>query len=82
MSFKQVSFGVLSGLVSLAARGSVAKTPYFLETISCLAVIMGETGGSGGNLGFVGRERDGKSRAVSERFLTDLLAGSQTRDQG
>ncbi len=29
---------------TLAARGSVAKTPYFLETISCLAVIMGETG--------------------------------------
>ena len=32
---------------SHVARGSVAKTPYFPETISCLAVIMGETGCSG-----------------------------------
>jgi len=28
-------------------RGSVAKTPYFLEIICCLALIMGETGDSG-----------------------------------
>jgi hypothetical protein len=27
-----------------ATRGSVAKTPYFSWNISCLAVIMGETG--------------------------------------
>jgi len=35
-----------------ATRGLVAKTPYFLETISCPAVIMGETGDSGHGLGF------------------------------
>src|SRR2546422_3092765 len=50
---------------SLAARGSVAKTPYFLEVISCLAVIMGEMGGSGRNPGFDGR---GKRR----EFYNDL----------
>ena len=32
---------------SHAARGSVAKTPYFPETISCLPLITGETGDSG-----------------------------------
>ena len=30
-------------------RGRVAKTPYFLETISCLALILGETCDSGHN---------------------------------
>ncbi len=37
-----------------ATRGSVAKTPYFSWNISCLAVIMGETGGSGHNPGWDG----------------------------
>ena len=32
---------------SHAARGSVAKTPYFPKTISCLVCIMGKTGDSG-----------------------------------
>ena len=41
-----------SGGATHATRGSVAKTPYFLETVSCLVVIMGETGDSGHGLGF------------------------------
>ncbi len=44
-----VTFSSLSGLASLATRGSVAKTPYFLETISCPAPITGEFGKSGRN---------------------------------
>ncbi len=35
--------------ITHVARGLVAKTPYFLETISCLAWIPGETGRSGRN---------------------------------
>jgi hypothetical protein len=48
-----------------AARGSVAKTPY--SNISCLAVIMGETGWTGRNTGW-----DGK--AVIRGFF-DVLRG-------
>jgi len=70
----------LSGLVSHAARGSVAKTPYFLETISCLAVIMGETGDSGPNPGFEVRGNSGESRAFSERFTR--WDGGVVPDQG
>jgi hypothetical protein len=33
-------------------RDSVAKTPYFLETISCLVLIPGESGDSGRNSTF------------------------------
>ena len=44
-----VTFSSLSGLASLATRGSVAKTPYFLETISSPAPITGEFGKSGRN---------------------------------
>src|SRR2546427_10099652 len=36
----QLSFGILSELTTHATRGSVAKTPYFPGTISCLVVIM------------------------------------------
>src|SRR5437867_10149365 len=71
-----------SGKAAFAARGSVAKTPYFPETISCLAVIMGESGDSGHNLVLVDNRRYGKSRAASERFPTDLLRCSQIRDRG
>src|SRR2546427_4724483 len=59
--------GALGKSYSCGAR-SVAKTPYFLETISCLAVRMGGTGGSGHSSGFVGRGKEGKSRVFSERF--------------
>jgi len=34
----------ISRQTTLAARGSVAKTLYFPETISCLALITGESG--------------------------------------
>ncbi len=43
------------GSLTLAARGSVAKTPYFPKTIDCLAVIMGETCLSGFNPGLDGQ---------------------------
>ncbi len=43
---------------TLASRESVAKTPYFPKIISCLAVIMGETGGSGCNPGLNDRQKD------------------------
>jgi hypothetical protein len=42
------------------ARGSVAKTPYFLEIISCLVLIMGETADLGHNLCL---NCDGKNRS-------------------
>ena len=45
--------GVIS-FAALATRGSVAKTPYFPETISCLALILGESHDSGRNLGWDG----------------------------
>jgi hypothetical protein len=48
-------FASLSGFASLVTRGSVAKTPYFLETISCLAPIPGESSGSGRGLGLDAR---------------------------
>jgi hypothetical protein len=40
---------------SFAARGSVAKTPYFPETISCLVVIIGESGDLRYNSGLEGK---------------------------
>jgi hypothetical protein len=62
-----------------ATRGSVAKTPYFLETISCLALILGEMGDSGRDSGFrwTWKEADNPQRISGE-----LLGGSQIRDQG
>jgi len=47
------------------ARGRVAKTPYFLETISCLARIIGETGDSGRNPGW---DDVGKKRTIPNDF--------------
>ncbi len=44
-----VTFSSLSGLASLATRGSVAKTPYFSWNISSPAPITGEFGKSGRN---------------------------------
>jgi hypothetical protein len=46
-------------------RDRVAKTPYFPETISCLARILGETGDSGYNLGWDG---DGKMATIPNEF--------------
>ena len=43
---------------TLASRESVAKTPIFQKPFSCLAVIMGETGGSGCNPGLNDRQKD------------------------
>src|SRR5713226_4491236 len=37
-----------------ATRGSVAKTPYFSRNISCLTLILGESGDLGGNPGWDG----------------------------
>src|SRR5713226_338038 len=50
---------------TLAARDMVAKTPYFPETISCLALIPGETGRSGQNPGSDGH---GKKRTITNDF--------------
>jgi len=54
----------------------------FPEKISCLALIMDETGLSGHNPGFDGKGRDGKYRASPERFAGELLEASQSRDHG
>ncbi len=43
-----------SETVSYVTRGSVAKTPYFLETISCRELITGESWRSGRNSGLDG----------------------------
>jgi hypothetical protein len=58
-----LSLGFPAG--TLAARDMVAKTPYFLETISCPALIMGETGDSGQNPGLDGH---GKKRTIPNEF--------------
>jgi hypothetical protein len=64
---------------SHAARGSVAKTPYFPKTISCPVLILGESGDSGRNpvFGWTWKEADN-----SERISGEFTEGFQTRDQG
>ncbi len=61
-----------------ATRDALAKTPYFPENISYLALILGETGNSRRNLCLDG---SGKNRAFPERFPGEFLEGSQIRDQ-
>ena len=53
------------GETTCATRGSVAKTSYFLETISCLAWIMGETGDSGHSSGC---DDNGKKTTIPNEF--------------
>jgi hypothetical protein len=65
----EFSFCVLSRFISLAMRGSVAKTPYFPKTISCLEVRIGETGRSGRNPGWDGL---GKKRTIPNEFREGL----------
>jgi hypothetical protein len=77
--FKSVSFGILSELTTHATRGRVAKTPYFPETISCLALIIGDTGDSGRNSGF---RWTWKVADNPERVSGELKWVSQIRDQG
>ena len=62
---------------TLAARDMVAKTPYFPKTISCLPVIMGETGDSGRNSGF---RWTWKEADKPERISGESLDDSQNRD--
>jgi hypothetical protein len=72
-----------SGGISLATRGSVAKTPYFPETISCLVVIMAESDDTGHNSGLDGKgESEGFIRRITEYLSGSLGKGSQIRDQG
>jgi len=52
--------GVIS-FAALATRGSVAKTPYFPETISCLALILGESQDSGQDSGW---DQNGKKTTI------------------
>jgi hypothetical protein len=63
---REFGFGVLSELSSCVARGSVAKTPYFLETISCLAGIIGESWDSGLGLGLDAGANLGTSSSFQE----------------
>src|SRR6267143_7157612 len=53
------------GETTHATRDSVAKTPYFPKTISCQALIMGETGDSGQN---PGPDGDGKMATIPNEF--------------
>ena len=59
-----------SGKAAFATRGSVAKTPYFPETISCLAVIMGEIGDSRHNPGW---DENGKKTTIPNEFRESCL---------
>src|SRR5947208_15535829 len=68
-----------SGKAAFATRGSVAKTPYFPETISCLAVIMGEIGDSGHNPGW---DEDGKKTTIPNEFREGSLRAPRMEDQG
>ena len=67
--------GVIS-FDALATRGSVAKTPYFLETISCLALIMGESHNSGQDSGW---DRNGKKTTIPNEFRGEFMEGFQNR---
>jgi hypothetical protein len=60
-----LSFAGQSGECSHAARGRVAKTPYFPKTISRLALLPGETSGSGRNPGSDGI---GKNATMPNEF--------------
>ena len=55
---------------TLASRDSVAKTPYFPETISYLVLIPGETGDSGHNLC---SDALGKDRSFSRMIIGRVL---------
>jgi hypothetical protein len=62
---------------TLAARDMVAKTPYFPETISCPALILGESGDSGHNSGFGWTWKEADN---SERISGESLEDSQNQD--
>jgi len=70
---------MIGGFRSYATRGSVAKTPYFPETISCLATIMGESGDLGRDSGFRWTWKEADNL---ERISGESLEPSQNRDQG
>src|SRR5438094_3733 len=94
----EFSFCVLSRFDSLAARGSVAKTPYFPKTISCPAAIIGETGDSGLSLGLgemaklrglsrfyerlVGQSGGEPTDSRLGLIIGDSLSGSVSRHEG
>src|SRR5437867_11923864 len=61
---------LMSGKAALAMRGSVAKTPYFPKTISCLAVIMGEIGDSRHNPGW---DENRKKTTIPNEFRESCL---------
>jgi len=83
---------------SLAARGSVAKTPYFPKTISRLALITGESGRSERNSGLDGltekttipnefresplRRAGFEIRADNGRFSVPFVLGSRALVHG
>src|SRR6267143_2540212 len=98
VSFKRVSFRLLSGVARLVTRGSVAKTPHFLETISYLAPIPGESSGSGRGLGLtvcadlavlslrqggsLGPYWDGAPDSSSGLIMGDFLSGRISGHEG
>jgi len=57
------------GETTCVSRGVVAKTPYFLETISCLALILGETGDSGHSPCL---DDSGKKTTIPNKFRESL----------
>lgn len=58
------------------------RHPIFSWNISCLAVIMGETGDSGHGLGLCAMAKHRGLLRFCERLLGNLGEGSQNRDQG
>jgi len=75
---------LLSRFASLASRGSIAKTSYFLETISYPVLILGESGDSGRNsaFGWTRKEADSPERISGrvERSVPDSRSGLKIGD--
>jgi hypothetical protein len=61
------------------SRDAIAKTPYFLETISCPALILGDSCSSKQDLGF---DESGKLNDISERISGESGEAFPIRDQG
>ena len=66
----------------LLRRGTVDTYPRFPENISCLALILGESGDSSLGLGFDWRWRIAVISASHERFSSESFEASQIRVQG
>jgi hypothetical protein len=63
-------------------RENVETYPLFLQRISCLALIPGESGDSSLDLGFARKEVCASYPGFLERFPDEILKSSQIAKQG